>query len=535
MSVYTRFSLKRIGIFLLALFMILGMFSFAYSDSGSVEQSFEQAKKSSEIAGYSLSKVHRWLHEAALPKIDKETGLYIADGKWNYRDTAADCYPFLTWAAWAVDEDVLNGPVRQILHAEKRLCNVLDRIPAPYDLEKGKTVDLDYDQLIFQSSEYVKDCLIAIVEVTGRDEWFDRMRAIEDDIWKHARVETSFGKIPSKNVEVNGEQIQALTRLYTMTGEEKYLKRAERLADYYLSDEDWFPNRLRDHGCEIIGGLGLLLGVESEHYPSKAEDYLSRMKSMLEIIIERGCNDDGLMYNEVQKKAFGNSYRNLSDGWGYNYVSYLCYDMVAGKPYFRSQIEKTLQNMMKPQYKDYRWEGSIDGYADSIEGAIYLLNRVPVEDGFKWVDREMANNVIYSSEPVESSKLWGTMKLQANGVRTVIMHALMHTQGVIARPWQKGLQLGAAPYKDGLAIVLKADKDWKGILEFDIPRHQMYMGFEKDWPRMNTLPEWFTVNPDQEYQVSIGDNERGTYTGRQLHSGLSVKVDAAEALHILVE
>ncbi len=158
--------------------------------------------------------MQRWLHEAALPKIDPQTNLYIADEKWNYRDTAADCYPFLTWAAWAVDRDVLNGPVRDVLHAEKKLCNVLDRIPAPYDLENRKTIELEYEQLIFEASEYVKDGLIAIVEVTGRDEWFDRMRAIEDDIWKHARIDTPFGKIPSKNVEVIGEQIQALTRLF---------------------------------------------------------------------------------------------------------------------------------------------------------------------------------------------------------------------------------------------------------------------------------------------------------------------------------
>ncbi|MFP6596478.1 MAG: porin [Candidatus Hydrogenedentota bacterium] len=49
-----------------------------------------QADISAEIAGHSLSKVHRWLHEIALPKIDPETGLYFARGLWNYRDTAAD-------------------------------------------------------------------------------------------------------------------------------------------------------------------------------------------------------------------------------------------------------------------------------------------------------------------------------------------------------------------------------------------------------------------------------------------------------------
>ncbi len=499
-----------------------------------LESSLQKARHSAEIAGYSISKVQRWLHEAALPKIDEETGLYIADGHWNYRDTAADCYPFLTWAAWLTDLDALNGPLRQILHDEKNLCNVLDRIPAPYDLKEGKTVELDYDELIFQASEYVKDGLIAIVEITGDDEWFDRMRAIEDDIWKHARVDTPFGKIPSKNVEVNGEQIQALARLYTMTGEEHYLQWAERLVDYYLSDEDWVPNRLRDHGCEIIGGLGLLLGVESEHNPVKAREYASRLRTMLETILKLGCNEDGLMFNEIQKEAFGDRHRNLSDGWGYNYVGFLCYDMAVDKNVFRPQIAATLGNMLKPAYKDYRWEGSIDGYADSIEGAIYLLNRVHVPEGLQWVNREMANNVIYASEPLETAELWGTMKLQANGVRTVIMHALMHTQGTIARPWRSDLKLGAVPTQDGLLLVMQAEKPWEGILEFDIPRHRLYMGFEKDWPRMNTIPEWFTVEPEQEYQVTIGEQESKTYTGSQLHIGLAINLEAGEAVQIRI-
>ncbi len=520
--------------------MLLVSFLFVFSGIGGqaddVDEKIRQAKESSEIAGYSISKVQRWLYEAALPKIDEDTGLYIADGHWNYRDTAADCYPFFTWAAWLVDQDVLNTTVRQVLHAEQRLCNTLDRIPAPYDLEKNEVRDIDYDELIFQASEYVKDGLIAIVEITGDDEWFDRMRAIEDDIWKHARYETPHGMIPSKNVEVNGEQIQALVRLYGMTGEEKYLRWAERLADYYLEDEDWYPNRLRDHGCEIIGGLGLLLGVESEVNPAKAKEYADRLKSMFDTMLEKGCNEDGMMYNEIERRNFGDAYRNFTDGWGYNYVAYLCYDMTVGKSTYLPDVKKVLSNLMKPKYKDYRWEGSIDGHADSIEGAIYLLNRVPVKEGLEWVNREMADHVVFASEPLETAELWGTMKLQANGVRTVILHALMHTQGLVARPWKQGLKLGAAPYQDGVAIVMQAENEtWDGILEFDIPRHKLYMGFEKDWPRMNTIPEWFTVNPEETYTVKMGEEKSATYTGAQLHRGLQVSIPEGKSIEIIVE
>jgi len=502
-----------------------------------IERSFEQAAKSAEIAGYSLSKVHRWLHERALKQIDPATKLYRADGQWNYRNTAADCYPFLVWAAYAVDREALDGPVREVLHAEIKLCNHIDRIPVPYDFaKKGKVEDLPWDQVVYEASEYVKDGLVAIVEVTGRDEWFERMKGIEEDLWKHARVDTPFGKIPSTNIEVNGEQIQALVRLYAMTREKKFLTWAERLGDYYLARGDFVPSRLRDHGCEIIGGLGLLLGVESRVNPKKAEEYRPAVKYMLDQILLRGTNADGLMLNTLSAEP-GPHDGPLSDGWGYNYVGNLCYDMAVGEDVYRGKVEKTLRNLLKPTYRNYRWEGnSIDGFADSIEGAIYLLNRVAVEEGLKWVDREMANNVTRSGEPLDTAKLWGTMKLESNGVRTVIMHALMHTQGLIARPWRRDLKLGAARASNALAIVLKSNQPWRGKLVFDIPRHRLYIGFEKDWPRINTLPEWFTVEPNRKYVVrNLTNGSVLERYGRELHKGLDVELKADRQARLLVQ
>ncbi len=501
------------------------------AETASETESVAQARASSAIAGHSLDKVHRWLHEVALPRIDGKTGLYIADGHWNYRDTAADCYPFLTWAAWVVDKEALNGPVRGVLHAERALCNVRGNIPAPFDLKAGRPREIEDDELVYQASEYVKDCLIAIVEITGRDEWFDRMRAIEDDLWRHADVETPFGMIPSTNIEVNGEQLQALARLYTMTGDEKYLAWALRLADHYLADEEFVPTRLRDHGCEIIGGLGLLQAVLTTHRPERAAAYGRQLERIYDTILDRGTLEDGMMYNVLDKPNSG-----ISDGWGYNYVGYLCYDMAMGARAYTAHMVATLSNLLDPRYENYPWEGeSIDGYADSIEGAIYMLNRLPVAAGFEWVDRETRNNLVDHPTRLENGELWGTMKLQANGVRTTIMHALMHTRGIVARPWQPGLRLGAAETESGVVVIVSSDADYEGRLEFDIPRHRIYMGFEKDWPRMNTLPEWFTVELDGRYIVrEKGSEDLRELTGRQLHNGLAIEIRAGQALTLTI-
>ncbi|MFW6151813.1 MAG: hypothetical protein ACOC6C_02450 [Verrucomicrobiota bacterium] len=504
---------------------------------GKENPAFGEARQSAHIAGYSLSKVQRWLHEVALPRIDPETKLYISHPKgsaryrnalWNYDDAAADTYPFLFWAAWYTDHDKINGPVLEVLEAEQRICNHLDRIPTAVNHKTLKKVVKSKDTTIFAASEYVKDGLIAIVEVAGKDNpWFERMRGIMDDIWKHADIDTPYGKIPTRNLEANGEQIQALARLYAMTGEGKYLEWAERLADYYLLSGDFMPTKLRDHGSEIIGGLGLLLGVLSEHNPAKAQVYLPHIRKMLDGILKRGTNEDGMMFNHFGGGA-------LSDSWGYNYVTYLCCDMVVGKPIYREHLQQTLRNLSKPKYKNYRWEGtSIDGYADSVEGAIYILNRLPVQEGLAWVDREVAANIVYAND---QDKLWTTYKLDSNGVRTVIMHALMHTRGLIARPWLQGLELGAAKTNDGLAVVIKSDKAYNGKLIFDIPRHRISMGFQHDWPRMNTMPEWYTVEPDQEYVVKdLTDGSKKSYTGKQLHEGLPVRVQPGEERLLLIQ
>ncbi len=500
---------------------------------------FAAARKSAKIAGLTLSKTQRWLHEVALKKIDPETNLYISHSRgsgryrealWNYDDAAADTYPFLFWAAWYTDRNQINGPILDVLNAEQKICNHLGRIPTAVKHKTLKKVIKSKDVMIFAASEYVKDGLLAIVEVSGtKTPWFERMRGIIDDIWKYADIDTAYGKIPTKNLEANGEQIQILARLYTITGERKYLEWAERLADYYFQDDSFMPTRLRDHGSEIIGGLGLLFAVESVHNPSKAETYRAPLKRIFDKILKRGVNSDGLMYNKL-----GRSNSGLSDSWGYNYIGYLCYDMAVGKPVYRNHLRQTLLNLSKPEYKDYPWERkSVDGFADSVEGAIYLLNHIEVPEAVEWTNHEIARNIVFADQP---DRLWTTYKLESNGVRTALQHALMHTRGLIARPWQQGLTLGASETEDGLAVVMCADAEWSGKLVFDIPRHRVYMGFKRDWPRLNMMPEWFTVEPEQKYVVkNLTMQSQQTYTGKQLHEGLSIELHADKEQLLLIK
>jgi len=506
-------------------------------DPAPKKPNWERAERSARYAGIALGKVQRWLHESCLPLRDERSGLFKPTGpEWNYRDTAADCYPFYIWAAYYTDLDVLNTVMVDVLETEQRLCNRLDRIPVSYDMNKSEQVFMNLDSMIFGANEYVKDGLIPVVEITGKDApWFARMSGITDDIFKHAPYDTLYGKIPSKNIEVNGELLQILPRLYCMTHEQKYLDWAHRLADYYLLPGKFVPEKLSDHGCEIIGGLGLLFAVDHTADKTKFEQYRPHLEYLFNEVLRRGANSDGVIVATLQKTPGPHDDVTLRDGWGYDFVGFLDYDMALGSDRYTAAIQKALGNLLKPRYFKFNWDhGSRDNVADSVEGGLYLLYRFPTPEAFLWADREIATLLVDHSDP---ERLWGVHKLEANTVRTVLIHTMLHTRNTIARPWKQGLELGAAPCGDGICIFLRTKEAYEGLLQFDVPRHRITMGFEEDWPRMNAVPEWFTVEPDKTHNYEIKDVDTGSVrqvSGASLAKGLPIRLEPGKPLRLIV-
>jgi len=498
---------------------------------------WRRAERSSRYAGIALDKVQRWLRECCLPIRDEKSGLFRATGPvWNYNDTAADCYPFYVWAAYFTDRDALRTVMLDTLAAEQRLCNHLDRLPVPYNMDRGEKIETGYDAMIFGASEYAKDGLVPIVEVTGRNSpWSARLRGIIDDIFKHARYDTPHGKIPSKNIEVNGELLQMLPRLYGMTGDKKYLEWAHRLADHYLLPGKFVPSRLSDHGCEIIGGLGLLFAVDHGASPEKCAQYRPHLEDMFDEILRRGVNSDGVIVGSLQRTPGPHDKVRLGDGWGYDFVGFLDYDLALGTRRYHEAVRRPMTNLLKPRYLRFNWDhGSRDNVADSVEGGLYLLHRIPTAEAFVWADREIATLLVDHTDP---ERLWGVHKLEANTVRTVLIHTMLHTRNTLARPWKQGLQLGAAPCGDGICVLMKSDKPYEGLLQFDVPRHRIEMGFEQDWPRMNAIPEWFTVEPDDmhRYRLTDADTQSATiHSGKALRAGLPVRLAAGKPLRLVV-
>jgi hypothetical protein len=459
---------------------------------------------------------------------DPKTGLIPRnqhDLYWNAKDAAADNYPFMVLTTSMTDRAMFKGRMREMLRTEIKLTSRIDSLPDTYDFgKKGFPGKANLNSILFGSSEYIKDGLLPLTEWLGRSPWCDRMISILDDMWKHAPVDSSYGKIVSTNVELNGEMLQTLSRIYWMTGDKKYLEWAIRLGDYYLLG-DHHPTRnmkslrLRDHGCEIVSGLCELYAAVSVAKPEKKKAYEKPVHEMLDRILEVGRNKHGMFYNTIDPIAGKAKSKGLADTWGYSLNGFYCVYLVDKTPAYREATLKALTNIIN--YRNYKWEGnSSDGYADSIESALNLYNRERVAAAASWIDSEI--KVMWAKQrPNGVIEGWHG---DGNFARTSIMFALWKSQGITVEPWRKDVRVGAVEKDGKLTVCVAADEAWSGKLIFDRPRHKEVMKLPFDWPRINQFPEWFTVEAAKSYNVS----DTGKRTGKQLTEGLPVEIKARE-------
>jgi hypothetical protein len=179
----------------------------------------------------------------------------------------------------------------------------------------------------------------------------------------------------------------------------------------------------------------------------------------------------------------------------------------------------------------FRWEsGDMDGYADSLEGAIYLLRYLDVPEAADWVDQQIG--VFFGFQKDD-----GTVtdeNIDGNFIRTALLYGLWHTQGTRLDPWVPGVALGAAPDGGCLQVHLHAEQRWSGRLLFDTPRHQQHLGLTEDYPRLNQWPEWWVAQPGQTYAVTRPDGSAHSLTGEQLASGLVLTLDPGVAHQVRV-
>ena len=219
---------------------------------------------------------------------------------------------------------------------------------------------------------------------------------------------------------------------------------------------------------------------------------------MLDDILQVGVNEHGMMFNcDQSADGSGDSMNGLSDNWGYNYNGFYTVYLIDGTREYRDAVRHALSNLN--HYQGYAWEGkSHDGYADSIESAINLLNREPIDVAAEWIDSQMRIMLAMQQE----DGIIGGWHGDGNFARTAIMYALWKQQGVTIQPWREDVRLGARLENGTAAAAAGSRSTVEGRLVFDPPRHRTIMHLPLDYPRINQFPEWFTVDAERTYQVT---------------------------------
>jgi len=502
---------------------------------------FREAEKNARLASEALFRCRRYV-DGWLAHADPATGLIprnLSSSRdfWNGRDAAADNYPYMVLTAAITDRPLLEGRLLAMLRAEERLTCRLDRLTDDYSFAKQgwRRETLDPEAVVFDSAEYVKDGLLPITEWLGPSPWSERMIGLVDDLWKHARVETPFGKVPTLNIEVCGDLLQANARLCWFTGDAKYLDWALRLGDYFLlgtnhPTRNLAPLRLVDHGCEVVNGLSELYVAAAYRRPDKKRAYEGPLREIFDTILLKGRNKDGLLYSWFDPKTGAHS-PDLCDTWGYDYDGFYTLWLVDRIPAYREAVRQVLGNL-HGKYVGACWgDKSADGYADSIEGAMNLLNREPTNSAVAWSDSQI--RLMWAiQKPDGIIEGWHG---DGNFARTSLLYALWKTQGTTVNPWRADVRFGAARSGKTLHVWVGAEHPWEGRLVFDQPRHKVFMRLPLDYPRINQFPEWFTVEKDARYSVAVHGEPAREFSGRQLIEGLAMRVEGGRPVGLTVQ
>jgi hypothetical protein len=535
------------------LLLIAGAAALSAADADLWNQARANGARVEEIFTRTRRMMHAWLAYA-----DRETLLLpdrlpgLVRGKQNTEllytphNSGADNYPYLILTAWFTDPALYGGRMMDMLRNEIRYTIP----PAPRGGAIPANLDFKTRALgppsFFGAGEYAKDGLLSVTELLGRTPWYYRMADMLEDFRRRAPVETRFGALPDDGAELNGDVLQALARIIPMSSDPRQLEWAEQIADAYVDEilpanhylpgyrwdfakkADTGTTRLRDHGNEMIVALTLMLAVETELGRPRAARYGEAVGRMLDRVLA-SANPDGMLYNVVSNDDLKPRDQKLSDNWGYVYGAVYTHYMLTGETKYRDAVRRVLSNL--PKYRGYDWEsGSMDGYADSIESALYLVAREPVSEALDWIESEMKILINYQQPDGTIERWYG----DGNWNRTLLLYAMMKTQGCYLKDWRPGVELGAARDGERLLVSVRAARPWKGRLAFDYARHRRIFNYTKNWVRLNEWPEWFTVDENTLYRVedpSTGKSE--IRLGSELKEGLPLETEGAAARRVV--
>lgn len=512
------------------------------------ERIFEKASLNADQANEGFIRCNNYMN-AWLSFADPESKLVprtLDQDKdiWNANDCAADNFPFLVLTSFFTDQKKYNGVMREMLRNEMRLTSRVQSLPDTWSFSKDDFLyeEVSMPRVVFGTTEYIKDGLLPITEWLGETPWSERMLTMLKDLDEHVDVAGDFGAKTFGNApdaEVNGELLQILSRVYWMTGDRKYLDWAIQIADHFLGPGYPLNSsqylRLRDHGCELVAGLCELYVTLNFSDVKKKKSYQQPLHKLLDYILQHGRNEDGLFFNAINPATGEVVERALADTWGYTLNGFYSVYLIDSVERYKDAVAEIFENLHN--YHNYNWENKgADGYADAVEGALNMYNRLTDERAARWIDQEI--KVMWSmqdSSHRENARQWKNSGIiegwygDGNFARTTIMYNLWKSKGTHIQPWKEEVRLGAEMKGDSLFIIVKSETAWEGKLFFDRARHATAMNLPTDWPRINQFPEWFTVSPDGTYRLlEMGDGSNVPIMGQSLLNGVDLRLEPNE-------
>lgn len=455
---------------------------------------------------------------------DPESGLLprkTDQGVWAPQDNAADLWPHLLLTAHATAPERVPE-LMAVMRREIELTNRLGDLPDWWSFGKRgfEHAAPDLARITFGAAEYAKDGLNPLLERLGEGPFAARARQLLDGIFERAAIASDHGPLPADDTEVNGDLLQALLRFHFLTGEPRYLELAERIGDAYALEVlprngglpahrwDFREHRpisdrfsLNDHGNEIAGGLAELFAAATALGRPSAARYEAPFRAFFDRLLEKGRNEDGLWHGVLEASTGKVIEPRTPDTWGYAFSAVAAFGRTTGDPKYEETVRRALRGLAGERYLEW---GGADSFADSIEGALLLLNRFDEPAGWAWLDRVIPR--FFAKQKLLSDGGTGIVEGwygDGNYARTALMIEEWAAQGIRAAPWNEGLRLGAAASGGVLHVSLATDRAWEGRIRADVARHRIHLRLPHDDPRLNSWPEWWPVGPAALYDVTV--------------------------------
>jgi hypothetical protein len=272
----------------------------------------------------------------------------------------------------------------------------------------------------------------------------------------------------------------------------------------------------------------------SEHRPA--------IRRMLDRLLTKARTPDGFWLRVIEIPSGRVEQEGVTDVWGYVFQAFLAQAIVeeradGGDPALAVDYREAARRAVRalPNYRYYGWEqGKMDGFADALESAIYMLHELREPAAEAWLDDQMP--VLYGFQDAEGRVDDGY--LDGNFIRTSLLYGFRLTRGARLDPWPEGGLLGGADSGGCLTLVAAARDTWDGRLVLDQPRHRLFGRLPIDYPRLNKWPEWFVVEPDQSYEVEVSTVgtavARVVVTGAALAEGVELSLQPGRETYVRV-